>query len=284
MFVIDTSISMQPYINDVRDTVRAGVRHIAKQAATNASLRFGLWGYRDDPRQTPGIEYNTKNYTPTLQPINDFEKTLGEVKEARASDKDYPEDVFSGMHKALTETSWRQGALRFLLLIGDAPGHELGHPQNLSGHDETTLRSFANDQKVYIMAFYIKNPRYSRFDGLAARQFRQLADNMGVQKGPTYADIPNTGERDTFNRHLQGVFAELVQIVTPAKRGPGSRRRYVRRTHRRPSPPTWDMRPWCNGSVVNTSTPAPRDITAWAVDKDLLNFDMPATGGACIAQ
>jgi serine/threonine-protein kinase PpkA len=277
VFVIDTTISMQPYINDVRNTVRAGVRYISQQASTNASLRFGLWGYRDDPRLAPGIEYNTKNYTPILQPINDFEKTLGEVKEARASDNDYPEDVFSGIHKALTETRWRQGALRFLLLIGDAPGHELGHPQNLSGHDATTLRSFANDQKVYIMAFYLKNPRYSRFDGLAARQFRQLADNMGVQKGPTYADIPNTGERDAFNRHLQGVFAELVQIVTPPKQAPA------------PAPPREENSPQAlaadmgHAALVQwigskTGTPAPRDITAWAVDKDLFNFDIQALG------
>jgi hypothetical protein len=275
VFVIDTTISMQPYINDVRATVRAGVQYISRQASTNASLRFGLWGYRDDPRQAPGTEYNTKNYTPTLQPINDFEKTLGEVKEARVSDNDYPEDVFSGIHKAMTETSWRQGALRFLLLIGDAPSHELGHPKNLSGHDETTLRGFANDQKIYIMAFYLKNPRYSRFDGLAARQFRQLADNIGGQKGPTYADIPNTGERDAFNRHLQGVFDALVQVVTLPKQALA------------PAPPRVENSPSAlaadmgHAALVQwigskTGTPAPRDITAWAVDKDLLNFDIQA--------
>jgi len=42
VFVIDTTISMQPYINGVRDTVRDGVRSMSQQASTNASLRFGL--------------------------------------------------------------------------------------------------------------------------------------------------------------------------------------------------------------------------------------------------
>ena len=183
VFVIDTTISMQPYINGIRETVRNGVRYVSEQAATTASLHFGLWGYRDDPQKTPGIEYNTRNYTPTLQPIHEFERTLTEVKEARASSPGYPQDVFAGVHKALTETKWRPGSLRFLLLIGDAPGHVLGHPQNLSGQNEKTLRSFANDQKVYILAFYIKNPRYTSYHGLAASQFRGLADNQGSELG-----------------------------------------------------------------------------------------------------
>jgi len=275
VFVIDTTISMQPYINGVRDTVRDGVRSMSQQASTNASLRFGLWGYRDSPQETPGIEYNTKNYTPTLQPIEEFEKTLAEVKEASASDRDYPEDVFSGVHKALTETKWRQGGLRFLLLIGDAPGHELGHRKNLSGHDENTLRSFASDQKIYIMSFHLKNPRYSSYNALAARQFRRLAENPGAQKGPTYYESVSTGAGDAFKRDLQGVFDELVKIVADAKRGQVRKDEYADNSAQGRAADMGHaaLVQWIGSQ---TGTRAPRDITAWALDKDLLDLDIQA--------
>jgi serine/threonine-protein kinase PpkA len=275
VFVMDTTISMRPYIDGVRATIREGIRYVSKQAATNASLRFGVWGYRDDPQRTPGIEYNTKNYTPTLQPIEEFERTLGQVKEARVSDPDYPEDVFSGVHKALTATKWRDGALHFLLLIGDAPSHELGHPQNLSGQDENTLRSYASDQKVSIMAFYLKNPSYVRYHELAARQFRKLADNLGVTKGPTYSDSISTGDIEGFRHHLRGVFEELVKLVAQAKRG------------QVPPPAPEEKSPKSIAADMGyaalvqwigskTGTTAPRDITAWAVDKDLVDFNIQA--------
>jgi hypothetical protein len=275
VFVIDTTISMQPYINGLRDTMRNGVRYMSEQAATTASLRFGVWGYRDDPQKTPGIEYNTRNYTPTLQPIHEFERTLAEVKEARASSPEYPQDVFSGVHKALTETKWRPGAMRFLLLIGDAPGHVVGHPQNLSGQNEKTLRSFANDQKVYILAFYIKNPRFARYHALAAKQFRGLADNPGVRTGPTYYDSLTTGELDAFRRHLRDVFEQLVQTVKDAKQG------QVAIPMLEGGSPQQIAADMGHAALVQwigskSGTPAPRDIMAWAVDKDLVNLNIQA--------
>ena len=98
---------------------------------------------------------------------------------------------------------------------------------------------------------------------------------MGAQKGPTYADISSTVERDTFNHHLPGVFAELVQIVTPARRGQAPA---PARVENAPQALAADMG---HAALVQwigskTGTPAPRDITAWVVDKDLLNFDMQA--------
>jgi serine/threonine-protein kinase PpkA len=134
------------------------------------------------------------------------------------------------------------------------------------------LRSFANDQKVYIMAFYIKNPRYTRYHALAARQFRGLAENQGVRAGPTYDDSLTSGELDAFGRSLRSVFERLVQIVADAKQG------------RVATPPSEEISPpqlaadmgyaalvqWIGSK---SETTAPRDIMAWAVDKDLLNLN-----------
>jgi serine/threonine-protein kinase PpkA len=282
VFVIDTTKSMQPYIDGVRDIIKDAVRRVSQNASP--SLRFGLWGYRDDPSLTPAIRYDTKNYTPELQPVEAFESTVSGVEEASDSTVGYAEDVFSGVYDALTETRWRPDALRLLVLIGDAPGHGLGHRQNLRGQSAETLRTLANDKKAYIIAFYIKDPRYVRYHGLAAGQFRQLANNRGVREGPTYDGSLSTGELDAFRRHIRDTFEVFVKMVEQTKQRRVPSRDDLAKPHGTSEPPSPAQRLAADMGYAalvewigsKTRAKAPRDITAWAVDKDLIDPDIAA--------
>jgi len=135
------------------------------------------------------------------------------------------------------------------------------------------------------MSFYIKHPHFSSYHGLAARQFRRLADNPGIQE-PTYQESVSTRAGDAFKRDLRGVFEVLEKQVAGTNRGPVPA----------PSPKipypcaeTVDSSSQVKAKAADmvcaalvqwigskTGQQAPRDITAWAMDKDLLNFGMPA--------
>jgi serine/threonine-protein kinase PpkA len=96
MFVMDMTCSMQPYIDATLQVIKNMALSITKDADTRASVSFGLWGYRDSP-DIPGLEFLTKNFTPELQPVDQFEATLSGVKAALVGSEDYAEDVFSGV-------------------------------------------------------------------------------------------------------------------------------------------------------------------------------------------
>jgi hypothetical protein len=280
VFVIDMTASMQPWINATLEAVRNVVSFITKDEAIHQSVHFGLWGYRDS-LENPGMEFLTKNFTPTLQPVEAFVPVLQGVHEATASSGDFPEDVFSGVNDALTKTAWTPNALRFIVLVGDAPSHELGHPWNYSGQSAETLRQFANDHSVYIFALHAKynDPRLERIHVLAEKQFRTLATNKGAPEAAYFS--VNGLDVDAFAQNARQIAEQLVQIIDNAKKGQAAPAPAT------PAPGAAQLSP---GETIGrvghaalvewlgraTETKAPRDIIAWAVDKDLLDPALPS--------
>lgn len=280
VFVMDLTNSMQPYIDATLEAIRSIARQITPNSTMHESVLFGLWGYRD-AKNDPKLEFNTKNFTPTLQKITEFEKVLQGVKAAEADSEDYPEDVFSGLHNAMRETRWRDKSLRFIVLVGDAPSHDMRHQRNYSGQNETTLRQFADDQDIYIFALHIKNshPKLTQMNERAETQFRHLAREKGYREGEREASYYSVKSDDLkgFAQSAQKVAEAFVALVSQAKQGrvperPGS-------SAPQTIPPSSDPAALAarmgHAALVEwigreTEAKAPHDIIAWAVDKDII--------------
>ena len=82
VWVIDTTRSMGPYIKKVRESMINISKKIAGQENLKEKIAFGVWGYRDSAT-IEGLEYVTKNFTPTLQNVDDFVKTMEGVTETK---------------------------------------------------------------------------------------------------------------------------------------------------------------------------------------------------------
>jgi serine/threonine-protein kinase PpkA len=281
VFVIDMTASMQPWINATLDAVKTIALQITQDAVIRQSVHFGLWGYRDS-LDNPGIEFLTKNFTPTLQPVEAFAPILQGVHEATVSSGNFDEDVFSGVNDAMTKTAWTLDALRFIVLVGDAPNHELGDRWNYSGQSAETLRQFANDHSTYIFALHAKyaDPRLERFHVLAEKQFRTLTTNKGTSEAAYYS--VNGLDVNAFTQAARQIADRLVQVIAEAKKGqvatvavvttPGSAQ---------PSPVEKLASSVGHAALVEwlgraTETKAPRDIIAWTVDKDLFDPALPS--------
>ena len=115
---------MQPYIERTREVLTTVSKNLSAREGLNHMLAFGLWAYRDST-SIPGIEYNTKNVTPELLSVDAFLTAMADVKETSIDSVDVPEDMFAGIADAVEKTAWRDGALRLVVVVGDAPSHEL---------------------------------------------------------------------------------------------------------------------------------------------------------------
>lgn len=194
VWVMDTTNSMMPYITQTLKVVEEASKHISANSQLAQAVKFGVWGYRDST-SIPDIGYNVKNYTPQLQSIDQFVSTLKTVDVSTAGSQGYAEDVFSGVNGAVDETAWTPNAIRFVILVGDAPAHEAGHKWNASGQNQATLRSLANDRNITLYAIHIKDPQAEQYHAAAAEQFQVLSTNRGAEGGPAYystssADLP----------------------------------------------------------------------------------------------
>ena len=267
VWVIDTTRSMQPYINKVQEVVRSTSKNIAADPGLNDKIAFGVWAYRDS-ESISGIEYNTRNFTPELLAVNDFVTIIELVKETPVDSVDMAEDMFSGIDDAIAKTRWRENALRIIVLVGDAPSHEAGHKWNASGKEENTLRTLATESRASIMALHLKPPRTQRYNKIAEKQFKTLSTNPGSNT-PLYWGI-NANDVDGFGKASEDITGAVVEYAkagvkamaeaAPAAQDDTPGKEDIRNLLKAASV-TW------LGSQVNAMPP--RDIEAWVADKDL---------------
>jgi Mg-chelatase subunit ChlD len=119
VFVIDTTSSMQPYIDASKEVIRKIASAVNANQNIKGRVRLGLVGYRDQ-----GDEYISKVLC-SLEAgtnLNVFEESLTSAKAEGGGDT--PEQVYAGLMTAVTEINWNDIANRHIILIGDAPNHE----------------------------------------------------------------------------------------------------------------------------------------------------------------
>jgi len=211
VWVMDTTNSMMPYITQTLKVVEEASKRISANTELAKTVKFGVWGYRDSAT-IPEIGYNVKNYTPQLQEINPFTATLKTVDVTTAGSEGYAEDVFSGINGAVSETAWTPNAIRFVVLVGDAPAHEPGHKWNASGQSQTTLRAIANDRKITLYAIHIKDPKAEQYHATAMEQFQVLSTNPGAEGGPAYHST-SSEDLPGFEKATKGVTDSIIAFL-----------------------------------------------------------------------
>lgn len=244
------------------------------------------------PKASPSSEYREGNYTPELQTLPDFARTLTGVQETKIDSIDYQEDVFAGVADAIQRTNWRPGALRTMILVGDAPGRgpketdpwfTVGNQPvgTKSGMNEQSIRDLADDNNVYISGLYLKAPKWARYTETGERQFRTLSRNPNDQAGRENFRLVNARDTAIYGATAQSLAEEIVDSVLAAQGRDGPHRANE-------SPPGGAVetveagreagrelaRNMFSGAMVEwlgkeDAATVPRDVTVWASDKDL---------------
>ncbi|TVQ71428.1 MAG: VWA domain-containing protein [Oceanospirillales bacterium] len=265
VFVIDTTRSMQPFIDMTKDAVMRVARSFGKE--TEERVRFGLVTFRDSTDVIPQIGYVSRNWTPEMVRSDALITLLEEeVKATQVGSLDYAEEVFAGVDTAL-RSNWRDGALRFMFLIGDASSHPKGHPQNVTGKDETELRREADDQQVHITAIHLKDPRAEEDHPIAEAQFSHLARIRGSRDESAYESV-NAFDEDDFHTMIDGLSLGLINRLAeefgealPDEELAGLRE--VESVSRQ-----WEA---ALVEYIGRAATPPKDIIAWVMDRDLIN-------------
>ncbi|MBR5705295.1 MAG: VWA domain-containing protein [Deltaproteobacteria bacterium] len=285
VWVIDTTRSMGPYIDKAREVMKGVSEAVAANPSLSGKIAFGAWAYRDSS-EVAGLEYVTRNFTPELLPIDQFLPVMEQIQETSVDSQTFDEDVFSGVNDAINKTAWRPDALRILILVGDAPGHEAGHKWNASGMDPQTLRALASEKNIMMYTLHLNPPNAKKYNRVAARQFKVLSRNAGSDK-PFYWGI-SSEDVSAFGLTAKELAESVTLFAEDAEKAFRESQLPVEETAATPEP-----KPEAAPAVANAPTredimrslraaavewlgaregvEAPRDIEAWVVDKDLQN-------------
>lgn len=216
VWVMDTTNSMMPYITQTLKVVEDASKRISADPQLAEAVHFGVWGYRD-AMEIPGIGYTTKNYTPELRKINQFVNTLKTVDVTISGSQGYAEDVFSGINGAVDETAWTPDGIKLVILVGDAPSHEVGHKWNASGQSQDTLRAIADDRGISIFALHIKDPQAEKYHETAIEQFQALSTNEGAGDIPSYFAVASD-DLPGFEKATRDVTDVVIGLIESARK------------------------------------------------------------------
>lgn len=273
VFVLDTTRSMQPFIDMTRDAVASLTRRFDED--TGARFRFGLVTYRDSIEAIPELDYVSRQHTPDLVDGQAMVTLLEDSARAtEVGSLDYPEEVYAGVDEAL-HSAWRDGALRFMILIGDASAHPPGHPQSTTGKTAQDLRRELDDAQVHLLAMHLKDPRAEADHPVADEQFRALARIRGSKEAAIEA--VDAFDQEAYQLLVDGVTDDIRQLlvatVGEVTDEPAESVDMASAQDEIDAPLESVSALWNAALVeyVGKQAKPPKDVVGWAVDRDLVN-------------
>jgi serine/threonine-protein kinase PpkA len=208
VFVVDTTSSMGPYIEKVRQAI---VRLQGKlgQSEAGRNMRFGLIGFRQALEASPGVEYNIKTFVKldNTATAEVFVREIAKVKESPVSTNGFREDSLGGVYEAVQKTSWEGFDARFVILVTDAGPLLSGAGRHVDsrgfGPSEIRAMAAADGKKVNITVIHLWTPEGASDHASAQQDYQALARG---DQGTSYFDVPD-GLLDRFTGQLDNMAA-----------------------------------------------------------------------------
>jgi hypothetical protein len=211
VFVIDSTLSMDPYIDRTREAVRKIYDTITEEDLTG-DVSFGLIAFRDNPQAVPQLGYLTQTYV-NLQQGQDadgFFNQVSSLKAATVSSRDFNEDSFAGVNEAIAGINWQDQDARYVVLITDAGPREAGDPLSGTGMSSAALRQLAQDKGIALSVLHLLTPSIMADHNKAEETYRDLSYYPGI--GSFYFGV-ETGNVERFGRVLDALATQITEQV-----------------------------------------------------------------------
>lgn len=277
VLVVDTSVSMQPYIDRVSQVVQELHQQIASRGDLD-SVSFGLVGFRSNVEKTPGLEYVARTLV-TLDEGRDaqrFVELARQVKATHVSSHAFNEDAFAGVMEAVEGMDWSPYSGRLILLVSDAGALRKNDPLSRTQMNEAEVREAALRKQIKIYALHLRTPLGKDNHGFAEQQYRSLTADANPQIGDLYIPVAD-GEVGKFGQTVAEIgliFAELVNQVANNQ---------VLKPSEHQSSHSIAAKTTAIGYAMHmdflgrrSAVQAPQLVTAWTADHDLTNPSLPA--------
>ncbi|MEW8027351.1 MAG: vWA domain-containing protein [Candidatus Thiodiazotropha sp.] len=211
VFVIDSTLSMDPYIDRTREAVRKIYDTITKEDLTG-DVSFGLIAFRDNPQAVPELGYLTQTYVDLQQgqDADGFFNQVTSLKAATVSSRDFNEDSYAGVNEAIAGIDWQGQDARYVVLITDAGPREAGDPLSGTGMSSASLRQLALDKGIALSVLHLLTPSIMADHTKAEETYRDLSYYPGI--GSFYFGV-ETGDVERFGRVLDALAKQITEQV-----------------------------------------------------------------------
>ncbi|NNJ84064.1 MAG: VWA domain-containing protein [Gammaproteobacteria bacterium] len=211
VFVIDSTLSMEPYIERTREAVRKVYTRL-EQGGLVKMVNFGLVDFRDNVQAASGLGYLAQVQVTLSEGASPrgFFARVNALESARVSSQDFVEDAYAGIKLALDAIDWRGYDARYIVLITDAGARDGQDPLSHTRLDTEALRQIAKDSDVALLVLHLLTPSGTSNHAAATRQYKALSHYPGI--GNFYYGV-ETGHVTRFGRVLDALANQISDQV-----------------------------------------------------------------------
>ena len=214
VFVVDSTLSMQPYIERTQKAVTT-IFDTLEKADLLGQMNFGLVAYRDSLSAAPGLDYLVRTYVDLDQGSDaaGFLSNLKSLRDASVSSRDFTEDAYAGVKQAIEAIDWASFDARYIVLVTDAGAREANDPLSSTGLDAERLQQLAQQKGIAIFVLHLLTSATMPDQAADAEQYRRLADFPGI--GSLYYGV-RTGDVQEFGKVLDALAGQITGQVQMA--------------------------------------------------------------------
>lgn len=218
VFVIDSTISMDPYIERTREAIRTVYAQIAKENL-GRQVKFGLVAFRSSTQAVPGLEYVSKMYADpnTVKDGEDFLAKVSDLKQAKVSSSSFDEDAYAGVMHAIDQVDWSPFGARYVVLISDAGALDGDSKLSKTGLSAEQVRIEAANPGVAIYTLHLKTASGLKNHSKAEAQYRALSTYAGTGTSLYYP--VDAGDVDEFGNRIDALATAITIQVKAAYMG-----------------------------------------------------------------
>jgi serine/threonine-protein kinase PpkA len=211
VFVIDSTLSMDTYIDRTREAVMKIYDQLGDSGLLG-NVNFGLVAFRDNLEASPGLDYVSRTFV-TLEQGRDpglFIDKVNNLAAATSSSKGFKEDAYAGVQQAIEQMDWEGHDARYIVLITDAGAREGGDSLSNTGLRTEQIRQLAIDKGIAIFVLHLLTEAQMADHEADARQYTRLSEFPGV--GSLYYGV-STGDINEFGLVLDSLAAQITEQV-----------------------------------------------------------------------
>lgn len=218
VFVIDSTISMDPYIDRTKEAIQKVYAQVEKDNMLD-KVKFGLVAFRSNIKAVPALEYDSKMFVNPndVKDGPDFLNKVKELRQAKVSSSRFDEDAYAGVMQALDDVDWTRFGARYVILITDAGALTGDDPLSSTKLDAEQIRQEAAYRGVALYTLHLKTPSGAKNHASAQAQYEALTLNPFLHKSLYYPI--NSGDVNSFGRMVDSLATAVTTQIQTAYRG-----------------------------------------------------------------
>lgn len=276
--VMDTTVSMQPYIEQSRQLIKTIYDRLQKEKLTE-HVGFAFVAFRNSTAAVPELEYISTVVSDFVTASNrkELESRLAKVRETKVSTHSFNEDSLAGVYNAIESLSWDEYDSRIILLVTDAGPLPSDDRYRSVAMEPQEMADFAGQKGIWIVAVHIKTPAGASNHDYAEQAYRILSmKNGSAQYQSIKTSNPKEGAR-YFAAVAESLAKTMEQVVTLTTQG----KMLTRPKDAAPKNPEEDAAQLAQrlGYALQLEylgranrTPAPQVVSSWITDMDLAHL------------